>query len=910
MRPSLQWVGLALVCLAIAAHQALFWEWFIEDAAISFAYAKNLASGEGLVPFVGGERVEGYSNPTWVAAMTLPHLLGVDVFAFAKWLQLVLALATAALVYLAVRDADDDGWGPARGLLAAAFLAACSPFALWGSAGLEGGLLAFLLALGIWRMGVECERDSAPWSALAWCLLALTRPEGILYAAVGGLCAMYGRAARGRWLAPTAQWLLLFFVPFGLHQLWRWWYFAWPLPNTYYAKLAEREPGGMSWTTGGFRSVRNFFHVLGYGYFLPVWILGALSPSALRSAVACAALLIAGTSIELADDQRLLLLVWLGSLWAAFVLSLRAGASPGDPSPTRLIIAGTAVSLALIGITEAMRAYGSAPVMLPAPSLVKRSPPYVLVALALLLPLLPSSAERARRAQLRLVAFGACCASLLFAVYVQWDWMKGFRWFAPAAVPGAILFALGVDALIGFLQSSVFGRTRVGWSIGGTLVAVLLVAATAPANIVHSRAVMADPDASPKKIKVRVDYVDKVSQRLHIDERVVDLDVDQGAHLYWSNLEMMDFAGLIDVPFAHNHYEKDFVREYLFEERRPHFAHVHGSWAQRTKIPTHPEWREQYLELPPYPTGRRSQHPGTFLRRDLIVGKPTQEIPMARFQGGLALYDVRIPSEPGEGKKVYVEIDVGFGEAQPTNFRMVLFFSDDTHLASFELPPGYDWLPPSQWRQGEAFEGRFTLPLPGDLPPGRYAIGLVIFGPDGSVTPEIASDALPGTPRMAHGEHLSARTIDILTVETRAKAAADDRKAAFERSKALDCEGAEESWHLAQKHRAGESSWRAEHEPPVRRAIATCWSISSDNGPLHERAERLSRARELDHHAPAYLERASALSALLVSEGRAASSRGDWEAAYRHLSDAASVDRTNAWARRWAEEARAARFAE
>lgn len=39
---------------------------YIEDAGISFAYARNLAQGDGLVSYPGGERVEGYSNALWV----------------------------------------------------------------------------------------------------------------------------------------------------------------------------------------------------------------------------------------------------------------------------------------------------------------------------------------------------------------------------------------------------------------------------------------------------------------------------------------------------------------------------------------------------------------------------------------------------------------------------------------------------------------------------------------------------------------------------------------------------------------------------------------------------------------------------------------------------------------------------
>jgi hypothetical protein len=106
-------VLLLLILAGVLAHHVVFWNWFIEDAAISFAYARNLASGEGLVPFPGGERVEGYSNPTWVLLNVLPHLVGIDVFRFAKVVQLLLALSTTWLVYRTVRDAT-SGRAPPR----------------------------------------------------------------------------------------------------------------------------------------------------------------------------------------------------------------------------------------------------------------------------------------------------------------------------------------------------------------------------------------------------------------------------------------------------------------------------------------------------------------------------------------------------------------------------------------------------------------------------------------------------------------------------------------------------------------------------------------------------------------------------------------------------------------------------
>ena len=47
---------------------ALLGDWIIDDAGISFAYARNLAEGHGLVSQPGRVPVEGFSNFLWVLA--------------------------------------------------------------------------------------------------------------------------------------------------------------------------------------------------------------------------------------------------------------------------------------------------------------------------------------------------------------------------------------------------------------------------------------------------------------------------------------------------------------------------------------------------------------------------------------------------------------------------------------------------------------------------------------------------------------------------------------------------------------------------------------------------------------------------------------------------------------------------
>ena len=49
-------VALVLLAATIAIPAFALRRWWVEDAAISFSYARNLANGDGLVPFVGGRQ--------------------------------------------------------------------------------------------------------------------------------------------------------------------------------------------------------------------------------------------------------------------------------------------------------------------------------------------------------------------------------------------------------------------------------------------------------------------------------------------------------------------------------------------------------------------------------------------------------------------------------------------------------------------------------------------------------------------------------------------------------------------------------------------------------------------------------------------------------------------------------------
>src|SRR4051812_32359967 len=59
-------LSLAVPCVMFILGVLALGDWIIDDAGISFAYARNVAYLDGFVSQPGRPPVEGYSNFTWV----------------------------------------------------------------------------------------------------------------------------------------------------------------------------------------------------------------------------------------------------------------------------------------------------------------------------------------------------------------------------------------------------------------------------------------------------------------------------------------------------------------------------------------------------------------------------------------------------------------------------------------------------------------------------------------------------------------------------------------------------------------------------------------------------------------------------------------------------------------------------
>jgi len=230
----LTWTLAALAVVFLLVQLLLFWPFTVDDAFVSFRYARNLVLGNGLV-FNIGERVEGYSNFLWVMLTALLGSLGLDIVLASKILGLLAILGTTYLSIRLLRRYTDD---PLYAAGLALLLSSSFGIVFYGITGLETLFLALLILAG------NCffVRDdfNVSWaSTLCFYLAALTRPEAILYWPVVVLIDLLKHKSFGR--KKLLVWAS-FLVLYAAFLLWRHYYFGDWLPNTFYAKSPNSPP--------------------------------------------------------------------------------------------------------------------------------------------------------------------------------------------------------------------------------------------------------------------------------------------------------------------------------------------------------------------------------------------------------------------------------------------------------------------------------------------------------------------------------------------------------------------------------------------------------------------------------------------------------------------------------------------
>ncbi|MEY4667407.1 MAG: hypothetical protein RL518_106 [Pseudomonadota bacterium] len=268
----------------------------MDDANIYLRYARNVGALEGIVWNVGGERVEGFTSPLWlgicIAVLSCcqqPELILFYLNILLAALSILAAIFTCVTAAIGRSDSTIPPVVRLRYTIVISTIAtACllwwvsqsPPFIVWN--------ILSLLDTGIWSalvMGLACAMTCyavsgrsvfrhATYGGIV--LLVVCRPEGGLLAAWAAVTVGVVEWVRGASFSSSlrlsSRGVALYAVSMVCVYTFRWLYFGFLLPNTYYAKV-----DGDRWfnLTQGWLYLRSFWETCRYVSFCAIGVISA-----------------------------------------------------------------------------------------------------------------------------------------------------------------------------------------------------------------------------------------------------------------------------------------------------------------------------------------------------------------------------------------------------------------------------------------------------------------------------------------------------------------------------------------------------------------------------------------------------------------------------------------------------------
>ncbi|MCI0448936.1 MAG: hypothetical protein L0Y79_04005 [Chlorobi bacterium] len=225
-----------------------------DDSYITYRYVKNFTEGNGLV-FNTGEKVEGYTCFLWVIILSFVKVLGFNFISASQTLGIISSLLTLFITYRISSKIfpknRDTFYNLTFSLIAVLLVAVNGSFAYWTVSGMETGLFGFLVTLGVYLYLAENKnkKPSLPLSSIVFLLAAMTRPEGNLIFAITVLhkiiIILKSKSSDSQSKAKilisknNLLWFAIYIIPALIFMFWRYSYYGYLFPNTFYAKTGS-----------------------------------------------------------------------------------------------------------------------------------------------------------------------------------------------------------------------------------------------------------------------------------------------------------------------------------------------------------------------------------------------------------------------------------------------------------------------------------------------------------------------------------------------------------------------------------------------------------------------------------------------------------------------------------------------
>jgi arabinofuranosyltransferase len=243
----LRWIAILAAVAVVVGQNLATQPWTLDDAYISFRYAENLLEGNGLV-YNPGERVEGYTNFLWVMLVAGLAGLGLNMVVAAKSLGAALMGGTILLMGFSDRIVPD--LDPKVAALMTVLAGTFPVLTRWSMSGMEVPLVVFLtlaaLLVHLRSRALPEQSWLGPLSGVLAAMAMMTRPDAGLVFGVMWLDRVWHALpiqqspdTRPRRFRALLALTVSFIAAYAPYYAWRFDYYGWPLPNTFYVKVGS-----------------------------------------------------------------------------------------------------------------------------------------------------------------------------------------------------------------------------------------------------------------------------------------------------------------------------------------------------------------------------------------------------------------------------------------------------------------------------------------------------------------------------------------------------------------------------------------------------------------------------------------------------------------------------------------------
>lgn len=281
---------LILISLSFIIHRA----WFCDDSYITFRTLDNFVNGYHLTWNIY-ERVQSYTHPLWLFLLIPFYATTHEIFLTVSTISVSLSALALFILYKSTKEKSQL-------IIPLVGLAFSNAYVNYSTSGLENALLNLLFSLFLF---VYTQRQNNKFLVFLICflsiLVALTRLDAFLVVMPSLIFVFF--TERTKFSKKLLQ-LILGFSPLIFWELFSLFYYGFPFPNTYYAKLNAGFP-------------LSDYLIRGWHYFLDTVINDPIT--ALGLVIGCLAFLVVPKKMRLFSLGIFLYFLYLFSIGGDFM---------------------------------------------------------------------------------------------------------------------------------------------------------------------------------------------------------------------------------------------------------------------------------------------------------------------------------------------------------------------------------------------------------------------------------------------------------------------------------------------------------------------------------------------------------------------------------------------------------------